>query len=113
MPTPTYKAGLQRILGMGKYLAQYILGEATINAPLSCCYGRTTCGYGNMNMTMQIKKLTEALMTAAVLLYFDTKKPLIIETHASGLGVCVMREGHPVACASRGLTDMKKELCTN
>lgn len=34
MPPPTDKAGLQRMLGMTKDLAQYIPGEATITAPL-------------------------------------------------------------------------------
>ena len=42
--------------------------------------------------------------------YFDERKPTILQYDASqsGLGVCLLEEGHPVAYASRALTAAEK-----
>ncbi len=42
--------------------------------------------------------------------YFDEAKQTVLQCDASqsGLGVCLLQEGHPVAYASRALTDAEK-----
>ena len=110
MPTPTDKTGLQRLLGMVKYLAQYIPGEATISAPLRQLLRKDSVWLWQHEHDEAVKKLKDALITAPVLSYFDPKKQLIIQADASkdGLGACLMHEGHPIAYASRALTQTEK-----
>lgn len=43
------------MLGMIKYLAQYIPGETTITAHGDSYYERTMCGSGNMSMRKQLR----------------------------------------------------------
>lgn len=46
-------------------------------------------------------------MQAAVLQFFDQKKPLTIQCDASkdGLGACLLQEGRPLSYTSRALTE--------
>ncbi len=45
-----------------------------------------------------------------MLRFYDPKKQLAIhaDTSKDGLGACLMQEGHPIACASRALSDTEK-----
>lgn len=49
----------------------------------------------------------DALMTVAVLRFFNQKKQLIIQADVSidSLGACLLQEGHLIAYASRALTE--------
>ena len=53
------------------------------------------------------EKLKLLVVSALVLHYFDCSKPVLIQTDASstGIGSCLLQEGHPVAYASRSFTD--------
>ena len=57
-----------------------------------------------------IKQINEVLTTAPVLRYFDPKLQTVLQCDSSdtGLGACLMQTGHPVAYASRSLTDTKR-----
>lgn len=57
-----------------------------------------------------VKKLKDALVTAPVLKFFDLKKTVVVQADASkdGFGAWPMQDGHPIACASRALTDTEK-----
>lgn len=46
MPPPEDKQSLQRVLGMTKFLAQYVPNEASLTAPLRNPLRRTQCGSG-------------------------------------------------------------------
>lgn len=110
MPLPTNKAGLQRMLGMTKYLAQYIPGEATITAPLRQLLRKDNVWQWQHEHDDVVKKLKDALTNAPVLKFFDPKKQLIIQADVSkdGLGACLLQEGHPIAYASRAPTETEK-----
>lgn len=71
MPPPTDKAGLQRMQGMTKHLAQYIPSEAT--------------------MTVLLRQLLQKNR------FFDLRKQLIIQADASkdGLWLMVFTRGPP------------------
>ena len=51
------------------------------------------------------------LQTALILKYFDCTKPIVIQGDASqsGLGVCLMQAGSPIAYASRSLSEIEKQ----
>ena len=50
------------------------------------------------------------LLSSPVLRYFDEAKETVVQCDASqsGLGVCLLQEGHPVAYASRALIAAEK-----
>lgn len=76
--TPTDKAGLQQMLGMVKYRAQYIPGEATITAPTRQLLRKDNVWLWQREHDDAVKKLKDALITAPVLRYSDPQKQLII-----------------------------------
>ena len=110
MPSPTDRPALQRMLGMIKYLSQYIPGEATITAPLRQLLRKDNVWQWQHEQEDAVEKLKNALITAPVLKFFDPKKNVVIQADASkdGLGACLMQDGHPIAYASRALTDTEK-----
>lgn len=57
-----------------------------------------------------VRKLKEALTSDPVLRFFDPQKQLIIQAAASkdGLGAYLLQDGHPIAYASRTLTETEK-----
>lgn len=97
---PTDKSGLQRLLGMIKYLVQYIPGKTTVTAPLRLLLREDNVWLWQHDHDDTVKKLREDLITAPV---------LIIQTDAckDGLDVCLMQDGHPITYASSTLTDME------
>ena len=78
MPPPTDKARLQRMLGMTKYLAQYIPGETTITAPLRQLLRKDNMWQWQHEHDEAVKKLKDALTNAPVLRFFDPQKQLVI-----------------------------------
>lgn len=101
MQSPTDKAGL--------HLVQYIPGEVTITAPLSQLLWKDNVWQWQHEHEDAVKKLKIALRNAPALRRFDPKKQLIIQADVSkdGLRACLLQEGHPIACASRALTETK------
>lgn len=82
MPKPTDKAAIQRLLGMVRAKwDEEVHGKSFEN----------------------IKAI---LSDTPVLKYFDPRTPVVLQCDASesGLGACIMQDGHPVAYASRALT---------
>ena len=59
-------------------------------------------------------KVKQQVTQAPVLAYYSPEKELVIQCDASilGLGVVLMREGHPLAYASRALTDPETRYAT-
>ncbi|XP_059415130.1 Fc receptor-like protein 5 [Carassius carassius] len=110
MPPPEDKQGLQRLLGMTKYLAQYIPNEASITAPLRQLLRKDAVWQWDPHNDAALERLKSALTQAPVLRFYDHKKPLTIQANSSkdGLGACLLQEGHPVCYASRALTDTEQ-----
>ena len=55
----------------------------------------------------------ESIATKATLAYFDSSKPVIIQTDASkrGVGATLLQDGRPVAYASKSLTETESNYC--
>ncbi|RXN19979.1 Retrovirus-related Pol polyprotein from transposon 297 [Labeo rohita] len=110
MPPPEDKQALQRLLGMTKYLAQYIPKEASLTAPLRQLLRKDAVWQWNPHHSTALENLKSALTKAPVLRFYDHKKPLTIQADSSkdGLGACLLQAGHPVCYASRALTDTEQ-----
>ncbi|XP_062407384.1 uncharacterized protein K02A2.6-like [Sardina pilchardus] len=110
MPQPEDKKGLQRLLGMTRYLCQYIPNEAMITSPLRQLLRKDAAWHWNHEHTAALDKLKHALMQAPVLRFYDQTKPLTIQCDASkdGLGACLLQDGRPLSYASRALTESEK-----
>ncbi|KAK7886269.1 hypothetical protein WMY93_025890 [Mugilogobius chulae] len=110
MPTPEDKQSLQRLLGMTKFLAQYVPNEASLTAPLRQLLKKDTVWQWQSHHTAALQTLKKTLTQAPVLRFYDHKKPLTLQADSSkdGLGACLLQEGQPVCYASRALTDTEK-----
>ena len=110
MPTPEDRQSLQRLLGMTKFLSQYIQNEASLTAPLRQLLKKDVAWQWGPHHNEALKTLKSALTQAPVLRFYDHKKPLTLQADASkdGLGACLLQDGHPVCYASRALTDTEK-----
>ena len=106
MPEPQSKQDLQRLLGMVNYLSQYIPNMSEITAPLCTLLKKNTQWVWYDVHRSAIDKLKHTLTNSPVLQYFNPDKLITIQTDASqsGIGSCLLQEGHPVIYASRSLT---------
>ena len=110
MPEPEDRKGLQRLLGMTRYLSQYIPNEATITAPLRQLLRKEAAWHWSHEHRAALNRLKSTLTQAPVLKFYDQSKPLTIQCDASkdGLGACLLQEGSPLSYASRALTESER-----
>lgn len=107
MPTPENKGDVMRLLGMSKFLGQYIPNLSEITAPLRELTKNNIAWQWTNHEQTALKNLKDKLVNAPVLAIYDSTKPIIIQTDASqkGLGACMVQTGHPISYASRSLTE--------
>ena len=106
IPAPACTAGLQRILGMVRYLAVYIPNESAITAPMRMLLRQDVEWNWNHEHDNALSQIRRALVHAPTLEYYNVHTPAIIQGDASqrGLGASIMQDGRPVAYVSRALT---------
>ena len=110
MPTPEDKQSLQRLLGITKFLAQYIPNKASLTAPLLKLLKKDIAWQWCPHHGAVLQTLKSTLTQAPVLRYYDHKQPLTLQADSSkdGLGACLLQDGRPVCYASQALTDTEK-----
>ncbi len=110
MPAPIDRQALQCLLGMIRYLASFIPGEASLTAPLRQLLRKDIAFQWQPEHDKAISALKTAMTNSPVLRYYDPNTALTIQTDASkdGLGSCLLQEGQPIAYASRALTIQKR-----
>ena len=110
MPLPTDKKALQRLLGMIRYLAQFIPNESSLTAPLRSLLKKDSHWHWSHEHSKAVQQIKEAIARPTMLHFFDVTKPVLIQTDASqsGLGSCILQEGCPIAFASRALTSAEE-----
>ena len=106
MPTPTAKAGVQRLLGFAQYLAKFLPHLSDITKPLRDLTQRDVDWIWDSAQQTAFEKLKEAVTRTPVLRYYclDEEVTLPCDASQSGLGATLMQNGQPVAYASRALT---------
>ena len=110
MPPPTDIPSFQRLLGMTKYLSQYIPMESTITAPLRLLVKKGVPWEWTAQQDDALAQLKSLLGSPPVLAYYDVTKPVTIQADASqtGLGACLIQEKKPITYASRSMTPAEK-----
>ena len=110
MPRPLDKKGVLRFLGMCKYLSKFI---PTFSQCTEHLRGLTRCdsvfNWGPEH-EKEFNNLKKLLARAPVLRFYDPNLPLEIQTDSSqsGMGSVLLQAGHPLAFASRALTDAEQ-----
>ena len=107
MPTPTDVASVRRFIGFTNYLSKFLPRLSDVCEPLrKLTLPDVEWFWTNLHdsAVQQVKRL---VTNAPVLKYFDSTKGVTLQCDASdkGLGAVLMQDDHPVAYASRALTD--------
>ena len=110
MPTPSDKKALQRLLGMIKYLANFLPNLSDVTEPLRRLLDKDVQWHWNDTHEKSWKQGKQLITREPVLKYFDPSKEVTLQCDASesGLGAVVLQEGQPVAFTSRALTSTKE-----
>ena len=107
MSPPTSAQELQSFLGMVNYLGRYTPDLATTRAPLRDLIKNDSVFPWGPEHQKAFNNVKEAITAASTLAYFDSSKPVTIQTDASnrGIGATLLQNGRPVAYASKSLTE--------
>lgn len=107
---PTDKKALMRLLGMSKYLSQYIPNLSKLTSSLRYLTRKNVDWNWSNEHDQAFNDLKAKLTEAPVLGIFDSSKPLLLQCDASkdGLGICLFQEGHPISYGSRSLTETEQ-----
>ncbi len=110
MPTPKDHKGMQRLLGMIKYLAPYIPGESDITAPLRELLKKDVIWQWSEQHNKSLDKV-KTILTNQPLPAYNVAQPIKIQADASqsGLGACLIQNDKPIAYASRTLTSAESD----
>ena len=110
LPLPQSKEELQRFLGMVNYFSQFIPNQSEITAPLRNLLKKDVMWIWSYEHTQAVERLKQILSSQPVLKFYDPTKPVKLQVDASksGLGACVLQDGHPIAYASRSLTQAEE-----
>ena len=100
MQLPESKEELQRFLGMVNYFSQFISNQSEITAPLRHLLKKEAVWLWSHEHPQSVKHLKEILSSQPVLKFFDPTKPVKLKA--------VLQDGHPIAYASRSLTQAEE-----
>ena len=106
MPEPTDLNGVQRFLGMIKYLAKFLPDLSNDTEPIRRLTHKDTEYKWTDEQAQAFQTVKDKVSSTPVLRYFDHTIELEGQGDASehGLGFSLMQEGQPITYASRALT---------
>ncbi len=110
MPKPTDVAGIQRLIGMVKYLAKFIPRLSDLTEPLRKLTHKDQEWVWSAECDQAFSNIKCAITETPVLKYFNPKCPTEGQGDASeaGLGFALLQNGLPVMYASRALTSTER-----
>ena len=117
-PAPTNQTEVKSFIGLASYYRRFIKGFADIARPLHQLAEKGRRFRWNEECQCAFDTLKTSLVTAPVLAYPDPKKPFILDTDASDVGVGAVlsqEEGgqeRVIAYASRALTKQERKYAT-
>ena len=111
MPEPSTKQELQRFIGMIQYLGKFIPDLSEKSAPLQSLLKKNMAWQWNAEHQRAYELLKKDCSKQPTLLFYDMSKPVKIsaDSSKSGLGAVSEQDGHPVAYASRALSDTQQQ----
>jgi transposase InsO family protein len=112
MPPPADRPALMRLLGMAVFLAKFVPNFSEVTAKLrELLLKDVEFRWDDVTHGAALRKLKDMLVTAPVLQYYDVRKPVVIQSDASsmGLGACILQDGKPVEYASRSMTPTERD----
>ena len=106
MPTPTDKAGVQRLLGLVQYLSKFLSNLSDMTKPLRELMQQDVEWDWGDGQARALERLKHAVTTTPVLRYYSLDDEVTVQCDASqsGLGAALLQNGQPIAYASRALT---------
>ena len=111
MTPPQMKQELQSFLGAINYLQTFVPHLSLNTEPFWALLKKENCFAWDRNTNMCFQKIKSQLQKALLrpLKYYDWSKPVTLQCDASlkGLRACIIQDGHPIAFASKSLTDTK------
>ena len=100
-----------RLRGMATYLAKFLPNFSEVTGKLRELLSQDVefCWIDSIH-GQSLQQLKQMLANAPVLKYYDVRKPVTIQTDASGYGCgsTCMQDGLPVEYASRSLTRVER-----
>lgn len=110
LKSPKDKTSLLSVLGLFKYVAKFVENMSSITAPLRELTKNDVPFEWKTEHEEAFNELKSIIKSKPVLAYYDLKKTCVIQTDASkdGLGCCLMQNDHPIAYASRALTQTEQ-----
>ena len=114
LETPGTKEKIERLNGTVNYLAKFLPRLSQVMEPLRRLTQTGVEWYWGDAEEKAFDEVKQLVTRAPVLVYYSPDKELIIQCDASSLGLnaVLMREGHPLAHASRALTDPETRYAT-
>lgn len=111
MKVPTDKAGVSRFLGMLRYISRYIPNMTAMTSSLRELMRKDTAFMWEKRHNDEYEVLKRVVASKQVLINFDPKIDIVIQTDASkdGLGCTLVQEGRPVGFASRTLSKSEQK----
>ena len=106
MPTPTDKAGVQRLLGLVQYLSKFLPNLSDMAKPLRELMQQDVEWDWGDGQARALERLKHAVTTTPVLRCYSLDDEVTVQCDASqsGLGAALLQNGQPIAYASRALT---------
>ena len=110
MPDPTDKQVIQRLLGSLNFLRGFIPDISQLTEPLRALLKNDSAWSWGTEPIKSMSSIKELLTNAPVLQYFDVDKETTRQTDASKsrLGAVLLQDGHPVAYASKALSETEQ-----
>ena len=94
MPAPTDKLGVQRLLGLAKYLAKFLPHHSDVTKPLRDLIQSNILWVWNEAQQTAFEKLKEMVTRTPVLCYYNLKEEVTLQCDVSksGLGAALMQK---------------------
>ena len=109
MTPPMDKQQLASFIGMVTYIGNFVPHLSHHTEPLRAMLKQEAVIAWDEMANASFQKIKHLIAKSATkpLRYYDRRKPVTVQADASqrGLGACLLQDGHPIAYASKSLTD--------
>ena len=112
MPSPRDTTQLQSFLGMVNFMHPFIPHLSANTAPLRQLLAKNAIFQWTPSTELAFQRLKDLITEAQnrSLKFYDRSKPITVQADASkdGLGAALLQDNHPIAFASKSLSDAEK-----